>query len=711
MGSKLRIGLSGVLTMASLDASLDRFLFLPAARSKEDPYYMGWRHVESLDQCVVEIDSLKYATAEGTAALAAMVQCLRARPACTVEVRVAEKARAWESALELRQLVEDQWNDYLADEPARPAGCYVYPLRRSVLESRDKCLDIANAVSQRIYELLKSRSFSESEQIAFAVKTLFHEALLNVFEHAYARGQTTEVFSAVTISPAPTVKELMGSSFASQQEREWFESLSGKAMMLEVAVTDFGRGIPRTLWASYKKQNERAFEGMDSLRLAEHIDKTRRLRLHHEIASWALTHGSTCKSSKTLSDKLALYGWRGLHRVANIAGRLNGAIVLRTGLARTGYVFMSNGNRFLEPMTSTWQREFPGTALVFRLPIWAKSHARVEYARRAPQITIPSPILPDKLVPMSDDLSSNIENVHSPHPRIIGICHPFAAYKGNAIEKALIDSSQSTSPQDINLHLLMYRSSEISSYPFLGFKDNTEPQGIGVPRLMAIWSPTRPQLAWRFAGLVPLNIQSILQAIERNGIATIGSDPALRRFAEELSTLYSPYITWDGSCLQLVPFLEDLNRGVIADAIDVAFGPWLQQSGTSTWLFDLPNTYVRLSTGTLVKKYISAHNLLYTHGYLSEIIGQRLALLTLRPATFPKDGRRMRARARRFYCQYALRRAADSKAPREWEKSAHHCLSPSKNHVRQFRVRWWHMQISAPVYLHSFWPAANHSPD
>src|SRR5205085_4733448 len=238
--------------MSSLDSCLPRPLFKPVSRKKgkgnKDPYHMGWDYVQNISSYKFKIESLPYATAEGAVNLAAMIDCLRGKDDSQVVFEISEKARAWGNALQLGQLIKGRWltvNKFPL-KFTRPAGCYAFPLWRDVINNRKQCHSVSDEVSNQVGLILDDLRYSSVDEVCYATKLVFNEALLNVFEHAYSSKEGRVVFGAITVTPVPRADQYGKLVNVADEEAAWFEEYTDRGLMLEVAVADYGQNVPST---------------------------------------------------------------------------------------------------------------------------------------------------------------------------------------------------------------------------------------------------------------------------------------------------------------------------------------------------------------------------------------------------------------------------------------------------------------------------------
>ena len=284
---------------------------------------MGWEYSPVGDSYDFRILDLPFATAEGVVTLAALVECLREKPNSRITFEISDKARAWGNGLQLGQLIKGQWLSLnkFPNRFSRPTGCYSYPLWRELISNRSSCHIIGERLAEQVELILGDLKHPSANEAAFAAKSVFEEALLNVFEHAYDPDIEKIAFGAITVTPVPRVDQLRRFAYVTSEEASWFNRFSGSGLMLEIAVADFGKNIPFTLWKAFKAEFPKLFDEYQSVNLGTHHGRLRRAKLHHQISLWAFNHRSTRKSKAEFENELAFLNWRGLHRAVNTAAK------------------------------------------------------------------------------------------------------------------------------------------------------------------------------------------------------------------------------------------------------------------------------------------------------------------------------------------------------------------------------------------------------
>jgi hypothetical protein len=615
----------GSLTISSLDACLTGSIFRPAGskstkdKAKQDPLSVGWEHVPSKDSYDFIIEGLDFVTAEGVVTLATLIDCLRNHCKCKVNVKIDSKGKTWVEALHLEQLVENRWYSTFPDPPSNIGAFRCYPLWRYVVSNYKDCEKIAERLSRQAGQLLESYDLHFKGEIIPAIQLIFTEALLNVLEHAYPARQERVVFESMTVVPVPEIAQLKKLAYASAEEQLWFDHHQGR-MMLEIAVSDYGKNVPSTLWKSYCKEHTEICDNITKLRLGSNSGQIARANLQHNISLWSFNHKSTRKAPNQFTSELALFNWRGLHRALNTTARLGGCMIMRSGQARTGYVFQENVSTALSAV-SVKQHEFPGTSIILRIPIVKQRRPTLVPGVDAQDAEETAPVIKLKKIIKSSAAPVTAADLPQGFISFIGIAHPFRIYQEEDI-KGFLSEVLSVPPQVVSFHLFVSLDSiplidELTAY------ESNEGREIGLPRLIVLWKPGG-NFTWKFVGVLPEHARSLVKDLEVNGVAATGDAPPTIAFAEQLARLYAPLIKlYDGS-LQLTDFGSRLSGDDTDEAMQLAFEMWAEKTKDS-WLFDRPGDVIRLKTGRLVRRYISVLKTLYSNDFLAQSIGWRLA--------------------------------------------------------------------------------------
>lgn len=584
---------------------------------------MGWEYTPTNNAYDFRLSDLPFATAEGVVTLAALIDCLRKKPNSDVTFQMEEKTNNWANGLQLGQLIKGRWLELnrFPSKFSRPGGCYTYPLWRELIAERTRCHIISEQLAEQVELILQDLKHSSSSEVAFAAKLLFDEALLNVFEHAYLQGQDKIAFGAITVTPVPRGDQLRKLAYVTNEEAEWFNQFTGSGLMLEVAVADYGSNIPFTLWQAFKNEFPNQFAKREMSSLGSQAGRLQRALLHHQISIWAFNHKSTRKRRNEFLNELAFLNWRGLHRAMNTAARLSGCVVIRSGLARTGYAFFGDESLQLSPPTASKQHEFPGTSLTLRIPIPKTRRTSIvagirEDAAKGNVIRIAKALA-------ARDVSTIKPEDFAGRVTFVGVAQAFKTFKTEEII-SLLETTLSMPPHIIPIYFF----AEIEPITALSQLCAFHESKLGPPRLVAFWKAEQ-RLIWRFVGVMPSQVRAMIEELEEKGRSSIGVDVVNRAFAESLARSYSPYIELNGDSISLLPFKAHVSTDSIHDALQCGFELWAANNN-KPWLFNEPRKFVRLMTGRLIKQYISVFRLLDSDEFLAREVGRTFTSLLSR---------------------------------------------------------------------------------
>ena len=583
---------------------------------------MGWEFIPPRRPFSFILQDLEFVTAEGAVALAALVECLRSSCKCDVKVRFDSRGKRWVNALHLEQLMSDKWLPDFSVPPTKIDDHQAYPLWRYNVNQHGDCEETAGRISGQVAEMLKSFHYSLRDEVATATKVIFTEALLNIFEHAYASHQERVAFEAITLTLSPEFRSLKEMAYVTAEELAWFENYEGR-LILEVALADYGRNVPATLWEAYCKEHPK-FCTAAGLNLGTTKGQIERSKFHHNISFWSFDHKSTRKIPEQFSSELALLNWRGLHRALNSIARFNGCLIMRSGQARTGYVFDERGSTALSPI-SVRHHEFPGTSLTVRIPIIPHQYpSKISTDKRSPATT---PIIKPKKVIGAYEINKGALNLSGFPPGLIstiGVAHPFKTYNEKTVQE-LLSIIRQVPPHVVSFHLFSSLESATLIDQLTAFQDNSFSLNLGPPRLTAFYRPGE-NLIWKFVGLIPEFARAFISNLEMNGIAEIGNDTNLQAFADRLTRAYSPLLRINNTSLELITFNGQLSFDSMSEAMQLAFQQWSEKT-SETWLFDRPEDVVLLTTGRMVKKYVSVLRVLHGDEMVAQSVGWKFAYI------------------------------------------------------------------------------------
>jgi len=634
MSKNYLVSHKAALTLSSLEAQLSTKtpLFRAASHAGvrqlglDDPLHLGWEPSPFKPHETFEfrLINLTWATAEGVASLAALVDCLRNASNRAVSFHIDQTSELWADALQLNQLVTDSWNEpSAAIQPIQ--GCYVLPLFRGELTSDQSCADLGQDLTSRAGDILKQLKRAANLEIRDALDLFFREAMLNVFQHAYGRANAHRLFGSITVTPVPSASHLADLPYTTEEELNWFRTWSGRGLMLEAAVADCGVGIPVTLWQDYERHfPDHIREYKQALRSGPNRTAVARALLHRRIVLWALDHRSTRKRPEDFPNRLSALTWRGLHRAMNSIARMQGCVILRSGQSRTGYAFHPSVTGLITlPGVQRW--EFPGTAIVVRIPL---AVSKPRHSVTSPSTATRAALRPNAIIRASDISRPPALPISRISP-VVGISHSFRTIAQDDVGW-LLDRITAVPPHLLQVHLCLAFTSDIVLSQLQAYSQDE----CGPPRLVVFWSHNQPP-RWKCVGIMPEESRAIILALENYGVTKLGDNPIVERLARELVSDYSPHLSLEDGALRITSFHFDIQPEDIDVALQLAFEEWCTES-ERTWIFEEAGKVVRLRSGRLVQRYASVFEMLRASDFLAQILGWRLAtLLKAFAATMP----------------------------------------------------------------------------
>lgn len=615
----------GALTLSSLGNALPTGLFRPTSRTswqegdEPDPHHLGWECVPSERKFRLLLKDLGFATAEGLATLATVVDCLRSKTRGSVEIEI-DSRRGWASTLGIEQIQNDTWAAPLSDDFRSIHGSHIYPVWRVDLSDREVCGQISSRISQSVDRLPQEFLGEFREEILASLELVARESSLNVFEHAYRVSEKRLVFGALTVSPVPRRDQLGPLAYASPEELDWFDANYKAGLMLELTISDFGFSVPFTLWPDFKRNHADVFTSLSRYGLGTREGQSARAQLHQQITLWAFNHMSSRKGSKDFFEEHARYNWRGLSRALNSASRLNACIVVRSGQARSGYAFQDHLGRVLT-IESQMHREFPGTALVLRFPLPPPAPRRLANRARAYRaLRVDDLVTQDRIGEVEPSTGASVEASMS------AVVYPFYNLKDTDVKKVL-DRMRSAPPQKIVLNLFCYPDSFVSLDELRVFSIDILDLDQGVPRLTGFWAPDQ-RILWKFVGALPESVRRLIEQLELTGVAYFDEGGPENALATQLHRVYGSIFQVTQGTIRMTTFDSDLDPGTADDALSMAFDIWLL-TGQEGWVFEDPDQVYRLPTGRLVRRFASVFKLLLSNDMLSQAVSLKLRHLLL----------------------------------------------------------------------------------
>lgn len=627
--SALTIRHAGPLTLSSLGNALPAHLFRPTTQSNSqetevvDPYRLGWECVPLEQEVRFAFRDMSFATAEGVATFAAIVECLRVKGNVNVQVDLDPRNEQWNQALGLSQIQRGEWTNILPNIISEINGRYVSSAWRCELRNREEAPDFASQVVRVLDDLPQDLLGDSREEITAALNLVIRESFLNVFEHAYPNAERRPIFGSLTVTPFPARGQLGALAYATSQELEWFQSNLDLGSMLEISIADFGLSVPCTLWSDFSHNHSSRFSELSGLNLGTREGQRARAALHQEIGLWAFNHLSSRKQPNDFPDDLARYNWRGLSRALNSAALLEACILIRSGQARAGYSFRKRSGSILR-INDKIHREFPGTALVFRFPL----HGPLERSRplRGGKARPLQEINPRELISINKLAYNSVSDLGSDAVPVLGVVHPFSTL-GETEISSLLFHMRGAIPQRVLLHLFCYPKNFAVLDSLRVFSEDISPIDAGVPRLVGFWAPDQ-RIIWKFVGALPEAARRIIDQLESSGAAYFDEESPDGVLVRQIAQAYGNCFQLGEGSIRLSLFYTELGFETLESALDEAFSMWLD-FGHEGWLFEDPTHVYRLPTGRLVRRFVSVFKLLLSNDMLAQAVGLKLRRLLL----------------------------------------------------------------------------------
>lgn len=657
---KAHVSHVGKLHSASLFDALPKNLFVAGKNSQEDPFGLGWLANSPPEIRLVSFKGLSYATAEGAVSLAVLAEQLRANQVIpSLEISFQDATSTWVDALRLDQLQSGTWQtpDRLW---TRPSDCFAYPLRRIELTSKQEAIANASRLVSIIRRLPEEVLGTDRDEVCASVETVALEVLINIFQHAYLPEERRYLYAGTTVTPAKHYDEdsSLSGSFTTKEELNWLRE-NRDNMILEIALADAGRGIPRTLWSdAIEKQQDFAIHWTRRT-----LDDIQRAVAHHDLCDYAFHHDSTCKRDSDATASPRRLAWRGLHRCLRQTEYLAGSISLTSGQGKSGYVFVK-GRMFRIGKSTLARTDFPGTLLTLRFPAFKGSgrrslsvsggnplRLRVGYLTQAAHLDAGLPQdevrrafgMADKdfsdAVRLNYD-DSQLQTASLPRKDIV---HSLARFsrEGQKALLVLFPFSKVESEQELLKLLPTLPPNHVSILLFCHIPDSVRTQlraysekwsstEHGIPRLFGLWVPDRFGFAWQIGGEFPLLQagQKLYSDLENQGYATLDREgQTVHIFAKELARAYRDFLLWDdpSKTLTFTGVEAVLTSSDYKLLLNDAFRFFCENHKHSVALTTcVEGEAIRLPTGRLVTRFLSILSLLRSFPVLVAALSQRL---------------------------------------------------------------------------------------
>lgn len=634
----------GELTLATLIKGFRFGIFRAGRKEPSDEYQLGWRLVKPNDPIVVAFRTLRFATAEGINAAAAMWEAL-----------------GGDAKEKLVRFEFDEASSGLAQalEFARKSPAIgVQPLTRTSAQAWH-CGPFVCNVEKEMDVLAAARNIAESAVLAAADwssedQGLFHdaierialEALYNVHEHAF-KSVAAPPRAFICLSVQPAERCLGGMDAQAPSERQWLEE-QGQRLVFEMAVSDAGKGIPRSLWLKARDRRPEVFETIRSLGSGTNAFDRCRARLHEHLTADSFRHDSSCKDASAFADEYHAMNWRGLYRCRQQVSDFGGFIAVASGRGRAGYANLRDDvPEFSYALPKG--NDLPGTTVVVRIALPLKRCGPSHQPRPVTEVErSTASVFSPKLVPWMALTRKGTDFQHESEtkelqPFEVGIVFPFNQISSDN-HLLLRDPSRVSVPKLLEqLKKIPPELVPIIFFADLG-EDTLRALGpswtplSGYPRLTAFWKPQQGQLSWRVAGVFHPDTEKMLRTLEYAGKFQIPPDspPSVSSLAQELATNYPRFITFDRLTggIQLTQFAARIPDEVERSAFQLAFQEAWPELRTKAITED-PVRNILLHTGTRVRRYLCILSLAESSILLSESLGRQIVEAVSRPHDEP----------------------------------------------------------------------------
>ena len=584
----------------------------------------------------MKFKQLRFATAEGLNALAVLRDSLTSDPGRSlIRFEFDEASSGLAQAVGFSRLAEAPpvtGVQPLARLSAQAWGCG--PFLCDVTGQED-VLDVARNIAESASLAASEWGHDEKSDFHDTVERIALEAIFNVHEHAFGRNAPRRpAFICITVQSA--AGSLSAAEHQSIEEKKWLAE-QGNRLLLEVAISDSGRGVPQTLWLKTRERMPELFGVVSQLSSGTNKFDRARADLHAHLCADAFHHDSTCKSREDFVDVYHEMNWRGLYRGRQQVAEFGGFIALASGRGRAGFAVVEGQAReFSYALPSG--NDLPGTTVVVRLPLPLARRSLSPEPRRATH--------------EEQQAAATI------HPELIAWSKFEAAWPGQrlvitpttgepAVAGAVFRFCEITSDH----HLLQRGDVSIPVSRVLAALKHLPPDVVpvlffaelgreklracgpgwtplsGYLRLAAFWEPRQRQLAWRVAGVFPAETQDMLDTLEHDGHYFIraGAPGKVTALARELAVNYRHFVAFEAGTglVQLTQFAAQVPDEVERRAFDLAFAECWPELRASVVKED-PNRAVLLHTGTRVRRYLCILYLVESSPVLAQTLGWHL---------------------------------------------------------------------------------------
>ncbi|MCW0221131.1 MAG: hypothetical protein OJI67_22570, partial [Prosthecobacter sp.] len=575
------------ITLGSILESLPLEIFRQGKQTQSDPYQIGYRTVHPTKPIKIKFAPLRSVTAEGLNMLAVLQHSLRSSDkkygfsvGLSEDIEVAQFFRVL--GIDTSQLI---W----ATEGIQPlvnrspqfwsCGPFLCPIT-----SEQQVLESARGSAESI--IIAASEWDDAEmrgELHDSIQRLVLESLFNIYEHAYPTTRhNREAFATIIVQPASRI--LADRKLIAKEEFDWLDSQHNK-LCIEIAISDIGRGVPRTLWQWVNRRDPGIFDKLKMANPGSNVYAQCRSKVHESILVYAFEHESSQKSAKQFADHYHEVNWRGLYRSRQQVAKSEGMISITSGKGRVGFCAIGNEKVFFSKSISG-KIEMPGTTLTIRLPVSSTRKTRVVGIRDLTLVERSQAIILDPNIrPFNHIISPNTFpgvkfSKDDIRDNILGIALPFTKLSSEhhllqdqvaSIPLAKLFEALSLVPPHV-VPILFFSNAEAAI--FRAVSQRWSPL-TGYPRLWAVWNSERKQLLWRLAGVYCQEAEEMLVALEHTGHYKITPNASkyVIETARELSINYASFIQYnetDGK-LKIIKFSATVSERSIKSAFDLAF--------------------------------------------------------------------------------------------------------------------------------------------
>lgn len=632
------------LTSNTLLRSLTQSVFVPSRIAPEDDFQMGWRILSPSSALLLSFERLESATSEGVNALGVLCEALNfGRTSGLIELKFDRQSRELAEVIGLDVLSRKA--KFLGLQPLRRRLVDSFSTGACMVELTDpqSALLLAQQIVHFSAQVIGKVSPGKLEDFGGIVERVATEGLLNVYEHAFAGSSARRrVFVCATIArPEQTLRS--ESNEMHDVEKRWLAKFQGR-YVFELAISDAGFGIPRTLWRDAIRRRPDLFKRLENISSGTDRYRTARAEIHSELCFDAFHHESTCKQLTDFNDLYHGLNWRGLYRGRQPVESYEGFIALSSGKGRAGYASNEDlTEEFVYQLAH--DSDLPGTTLTVRLPLPLKR----AYSRRLPSPSFvdsaqPPLLLTPRLLRWKELTESTEAGKLSPiigqgkiEVPFIGIVFPFFKVTSENLPPpkptAIIPAAQlmrelrALPPDIVPILFNLELADEELSVLARDWEEWTI--GHGHPRLLAVWQTQSKRLIWRIAGVFPPTAKHMLRDLEDNGVSTLTDDssPECFTLAQGLATNYPHFVTFDAErrTVRLGFFAVRVSPKSVEQAFEVAFAShWARTDVKERVITDDPDRPVRVHTGRLVRRYLCVLFLVESSPMLASLLGRNL---------------------------------------------------------------------------------------